>query len=59
MRGVDYKTYCGGIRLLLAEQVPNDRALVQAGGRVGRYGQASKKFKLAEVGDGVNHDLER
>ena len=45
MRGVDYRSGDGsGISLLLARDLPNQRAYVQALGRVGRYAETCKRF---------------
>ena len=46
-RGVDFRAVAGrGIDLLITCQLPNDRALVQLMGRVGRYGQECSRWKL-------------
>ena len=51
MRGHDYSTSLPcGIALLVASDVSSSRALVQCYGRVGRYGQACKRFRLRGVG---------
>ena len=47
---MDFRAEAGhGIDLLITYQLPNDRALVQLLGRVGRYGQECGRWKLAEV----------
>ena len=46
-RGVDFRAVQGcGIDLLITCQLPNERALVQLMGRVGRYGQECTRWKL-------------
>ena len=50
-RGLDFRAMEGGsIDLLVAAQLPHQRALVQLLGRVGRYGQACGRFKLTGLG---------
>ena len=59
-RGVDFRAAPGcGIDLLITCQLPNDRALVQVMGRVGRYGQECSRWKLAEVETLVSEKLSR
>ena len=51
MRGYDYSTaLASGIALLVAKNLSSERARMQAFGRVGRYGQACRRFVLAGVG---------
>lgn len=53
-RGVDFRALAGcGIDLLITCQLPNDRALVQLLGRVGRYGQECSRWKLEEDVDAL------
>ena len=50
-RGLDFRAIDGeGIDLLVASQLGHDRALVQLLGRVGRYGQECRRYKLAKLG---------
>lgn len=52
---MDFRAAPGcGIDLLIATQLPNERALVQLLGRVGRYGQECSRWKLQEVDPLVN-----
>ena len=51
MRGVDYRACSGGgLKLLLARSLPNQRAYIQSLGRVGRYAEACDRYIL----EGVN-----
>ena len=53
-RGVDFRAIKGcGIDLLIAHQLPNERALVQLLGRVGRYGQDCSRWKLEHEVDAL------
>ena len=57
---MDFRAEAGhGIDLLITVQLPNDRALVQLLGRVGRYGQDCGRWKLAEVDALVNEKAAR
>ena len=59
-RGLDFRAMEGGsIDLLVAAQLPHQRALVQLLGRVGRYGQACGRFKLTGLGALVNPESAR
>ena len=54
-RGLDFRAIDGeGIDLLVTSQLGHDRALVQLLGRVGRYGQECRRYKLAKLGPLVN-----
>ena len=54
MRGYDYSTaLASGIALLVAKNLSSERALMQAFGRVGRYGQACRRFVLEGKGVSV------
>ena len=44
-----------GIALLIDKQFPNARLLRQGLGRVGRYGEACKRFHLAEMVNLIDH----
>ena len=52
MRGFDYRAadHRQGISLLVAKPLSCTRTLLQAYGRVGRYGQACRRFRLRGVG---------
>ena len=47
MRGIDYRAEGCGIALLIANALTSDRALEQAKGRVGRYGEPCGRYKLS------------
>lgn len=48
MRGFDYNTACAeGIDLLMGNQLPTERAIEQALGRVGRYHTPSRRYRLS------------
>ena len=46
MRGIDYKSPSHGIALLIANKLSSERALQQAKGRVGRYGEPCDRYVL-------------
>ena len=48
LRGVDYRSELG-IDLLLAHSLPNERLVLQACGRVGRFSDNAKRWKLKSV----------
>ena len=50
MRGFDYRAPTTGFALLIAKQLPNKRAYLQALGRVGRMGEDASWYKLSNVG---------
>ena len=59
-RGLDFRAADGaGIDLLVTSQLIHDRALVQLLGRVGRYGQGCRRFKLDGLGALVNEKSAR
>ena len=59
-RGIDFRAATeDGISLLVASQLPNQRALKQLLGRVGRYGQRCSRYLLDTVGTAVDQDEER
>ena len=49
MRGIDYKAPDHGIALLIANALSSERALKQAMGRVGRYGEECDRYVLRGV----------
>ena len=59
-RGVDFRAATeDGISLLVTSQLPNERALKQLLGRVGRYGQRCSRFLLDTVETVVDQANER
>lgn len=56
MRGFDYRCVeAKRIALLIDKQFPNARLLRQGLGRVGRYGEACKRFHSAEIVNLIDH----